>query len=211
MKTQKTMKALFAAGLISLGAVLSSQADTTVYSVNAVGFVNLTIPAGYSMISNPLSTSNNTLDNVIPSVVAGTTVYQWTGTGFKIATYDGGWTPANHGITMNPGQGVFIFTVNSATLTFVGEVPTGNTSNISIPAGYSIVGSPVPQTGSLSSLQFPAQPGDTVYRYINNQYQISTWDGSTWSGQNPTPAVGEAFWSYKVNSQSWTRNFSISQ
>lgn len=207
------MKALFAAGLISLGAVLSSQADTTVYSVNAVGFVNINVPAGFSMIANPLVSTSSTLDSLITGVATGTTVYQWNGTSFKIATYlnGSGWLPGNHGITLSPGQGAFINTVSPITLTFVGEVPTGNTSNIAIPAGFSMISSAVPQSDSLTNLQFPAQVGDTIYRYLSGSYQISTWTGASWQPQTPTPNVGESFWSLKSQASNWNRNFSISQ
>ena len=44
-----------------------------VFSVNAVGYVNKTIPAnGFAMISNPLKAADNTIDKLFAGVPAGT-------------------------------------------------------------------------------------------------------------------------------------------
>jgi hypothetical protein len=158
------------------------------------------------MIANPLGTSNNTLDGLLPSMSFGDTVYKWNGSTFDISTYLGTWSP---NLSLNPGEGAFIFAGASKPVTFVGEVLTGNLTN-NIPAGFSMRSSQVPQSLGLSALNFPADFGDTVYKWNpgTTSYEIYTFLG-TWSPSDPTPAVGESFWVFKSSGTDWTRTFTI--
>src|SRR2546427_12593550 len=71
----RTKTLLLTAALTAAGA-LSSMAQ--VYSVNIVGYINLTIPKGFSMIANQLNASpDNTLATVLASVPENTTVYKF--------------------------------------------------------------------------------------------------------------------------------------
>jgi hypothetical protein len=199
------MKKVLLAGLASLAGVASLYA-ADVTSVNAVGYANVAIPQGFSMIANPLNTSNNTLNGLLPSAQFGDTVYKWNGNGFDISTYLGSWSP---NLSLAPGEGAFIFAAQSSTVTFVGEVLTGNLSN-PLPQGFSMRSSQVPQSVGLSTIQFPADFGDTVYKWnpTTSQYEIFTFLG-TWSPSDPQPKVGESFWVFKSSSASWNRTFSI--
>lgn len=200
-------------------------AQGAVYSVNAVGFVNLDIPGGYSIIANPLNASNNNVTNILSGQVPdGTTVYKLVGGNYQIngAAVIGGETAwDDETMTLNPGEGFFIRNpgTNSFKLTFVGEVPQGNLTN-SLPAGFSLKSSQVPQSALLNGtngLNFPAVDGDTIYLLRNGSYLITGFvadptapNGGIWDSGDPIPNVGEGFFVRKVAATQWTRTFSTS-
>jgi hypothetical protein len=185
-----------------------------VFSVNAVGFVNVAVPPGYSMIANPLNAATNTIPALFAGVPDGTTIYKFNGTTFSVNGLDlGEWSdPAQ---TLLPGEGAFIRNPTAAAfqVTFVGEVMQGSLSN-PLPAGFSIKSSQVPQSAALDTvLGFPAADGDTVYQFSNaqNGYVIHGLDLGEWSGGVPVPAVGESFFVKKAAAANWTRTFSVNQ
>src|SRR2546427_2388226 len=115
-------KTLLLAAVLSAAGVASSLAQ--VYSVNAVGYVNVTLTSGLNLICNPLKvTAGNDLNHVLPLTDAaadlGTTVYTYD-TSFHPSTWLGTvaqWTP---NLTVAPGQGFFINISAGKTVTFVG-------------------------------------------------------------------------------------------
>ena len=66
--SQMKTKALILAGLVSLAGVVASQAQT-VYSVNAVGYVNLSLQPGFAMICNPLQGADNKVSTLFTLIV----------------------------------------------------------------------------------------------------------------------------------------------
>lgn len=209
----RTKTLLLTAALAAAGVVTS--VAQTVYSVNAVGYVNLTIPSGFSIIANPLDAGagNNTVSKLFASAPEGTTIYKYTGSTFTLNVLDlGEWSNPNE--TIEPGEGVFIRIPGStdATITFVGEVKQGDLSN-PLPAGFSLKSSQVPQSGQLDTvLGFPAAEGDTIYMFnaASDTYSLHVYDLGEWSSA-PVPAVGQGFWVRKVAATTWTRNFSVNQ
>jgi hypothetical protein len=199
----------------ALGAVgLTSATAQQVFSVNAVGFVNVVVPAGFSMIANPLNAPTNTIPALFAGVPDGTTIYKFDGTSYSLNTLDlGEWGLPTQ--TLLPGEGAFIRNPGTApfTVTFVGEVMQGSLSN-PLPANFSIKSSQVPQAGAVATLLgFPAADGDTIYQFVSAQqaYVIHTLDLGEWSGGEPNIAVGESFFSKKVAAGNWTRTFSVNQ
>jgi hypothetical protein len=199
----------------ALGAVgLTSATAQQVFSVNAVGFVNVVVPPNFSMIANPLNAPTNTIPALFAGVPDGTTIYKFDGTSYTVNTLDlGEWgLPAQ---TLVPGEGAFIRNPGTApfTVTFVGEVMQGSLSN-PLPANFSIKSSQVPQAGTVATLLgYPAADGDTIYQFVSAQqaYVIHTLDLGEWSGGEPNIAVGESFFSKKVAAGNWTRTFSVNQ
>lgn len=199
----------------ALGAFCADSAMAQVYSVNAVGYINVTAPKGFSMIANQLDAGagNNTVGKLFAGVPDGTTLYKYTGTGYVINGYSevlGDWDdPA---MTLVPGEGAWINNPTQAaiTITFVGEVKQGALVN-SIPAGFAIRSSIVPQSGQLDTvLGFPAAEGDTVYFYRNGSYQISAYSDALGEWDTPpVPAVGESFWTKVSAAKDWNRQFSV--
>ena len=202
-------KTLLLAVTLSVAAVASSFAQSTnVFSVNAVGYVNLTAPPGFSMISNPLNATNNTVSSLF-SVPNGVSIYKYNqAQGFIANNFFFGWTDPN--MTLVPGEGIFFqnpFGTN-LNLLFVGEVMQGNLTN-AVPAGYSIQSSQVPQAGRLDvDLGFPVVNGDSVYFFNNASGGYTAFNYFFGWNVQPTNSVGQSFFVNKAGTTNWVRNFS---
>jgi len=180
-------KALLLTAALSAAGVATSMAQ--VYSVNAVGYVNLSLVPGLSLIANPLDNTNNNLNTIMAlpndGSADGTTIFRFnTGTqnyGEPFSYLGGfGWLTAEPDpawAIINPGEGFFVQNIkpNAIPVTFVGDVPQGSLHN-TIPGSnnLSIRSSQVPQAAPLGeatgpnaagSLLFPSVNGDTVYRW----------------------------------------------
>lgn len=194
-----------------------------VYSVNAVGYVNKTLVPGFNLLANPLRSTEangNQIQNLFNSLPNNTAVYQFNAatSKFDIATKDPdfGWDPAN--VADNevlPGSGVFIRLPGTAnqTVTFVGEVPQGTLST-PLPAGFSIVSSQVPQSGTATALGYTAVGGDALYFWNKTaqKYDIIGYDVD-FGFDKPLPTLepGDAFFLRKTTAGTWTRTFSVNQ
>jgi hypothetical protein len=226
-KTILLTAAVFAAGL---GASVAQ----TVYSVNAVGYVNVSLPQGYKLISNPLNGTNNNVNTVIPIALGDSLLFRWDAvnqTFFQADTYFDVGDPSVNGwyqgenksaSILLPGEGFFIQSPAPTTITFVGEVPQGNLTN-SIPPNYSFKASIVPQSVGIVSVGFPGvadmryQTWDVVGQTYNQA--ITYFDvgdplvNGFYSGDvkvDPTPAVAEGFVIFNPGpSLSWGRSFSV--
>lgn len=106
--------------------ILSAQAQSNIFSVNVVGYVNHIFGPGDSLFSNPLvAPTNNTLVNLFsPSVVPdGTTISLWNPSTLSFDTtsiFNSGFWSIN--FTLNPGTGARLTTPSAFTNTFVGNV-----------------------------------------------------------------------------------------
>jgi hypothetical protein len=204
-------KTLLLTAALSAAGLATSMAQ--VYSVNAVGYVNQTVPAnGFAILSVPLNGTNNSLNTTLPlpAGYADTTIYR-----YDVATqnyldsivwFDGfGWfSPTDPDPTVNPGEGFWVQNVQGQALpvTFVGEVPAGTLNN-PIPGGnnFKIASSVVPKNLPLgdvataaTTLGFPAAADDTVYIFdpsIQNYKESYVYfDGFGWfspNGDDPGP------------------------
>jgi hypothetical protein len=150
-------------------------AQVNVYSVNAVGYINVTIPPGFSIVTCPLiCTPDNTLNTLFPEPTvnggnspgpfAGLQVYQFNGVGFnedQANAYSSGWVNGGT-ISVTPGSAIFVqnsfYTVapglstgHNMSATFVGTVPQNGSPYLTttLNPGYNLVGSAVPITGDL--------------------------------------------------------------
>jgi hypothetical protein len=231
----RTKTLLLTAALV---AATSASALAQVYSVNAVGYVNLTIPAnGLSIIANPLNGTNNLLNTILPLPDGsdGVTVFRYdpatqmyldsltflTGLGWLSASDP---TP-----TVAPGEGFWIQNVlpTPLNITFVGEVPQGHQVNpIAGNNSLSLRSSIVPQalrlgdTATTNTLLFPADDGDTVFVWdttVQNYKDSYTYlTGLGWlSASDPDPAgpllqVAQGFWIIKqAPAKDWVRDFTV--
>lgn len=199
----------------ALGVASSLGAMAQVYSVNAVGYINVTVAAGkLGLVANQLSVGGNTIAEVIPTAPEGTIVYTYSQAGgFAINGYEfGAWgTPA---APLTPGTAFFVANngATDLTITFVGEVPTGQLSTPLL-NGLNLVGSQVPQAGTLSGdLGYAASEGDQVYQWdaAAQGYKAAVgYEFGSWSPADPTIAVGEGFFLNRNGAGAWTRNFSV--
>jgi hypothetical protein len=207
----RTKTLLLTAALAAAG--LATSMAQTVYSVNAVGYVNLTIPAGFSIVANPLLASNNNITNLFAAASEGTTIYRYVNGAYQTSAFEfGDWSKKD--MVVNPGEAVFVKapTGGSFTNTFVGEVMSGSLTN-PLPAGFSLRGSQVPQAGLLETdLKFTPAEGDNVFQYDGaTQKYLPTraYEFGSWSTQ-PNLKVGEGFFLKNTGAaRNWTRTFSI--
>jgi len=202
---------------VALGVAGAATSMAQVYSQNAVGYINLTLPAGFSIIANQLSAPSYTLNALIPNPPPSTIIYKFIGTGYQIRTFDPDdlvWSPNGTDVSLGLGEGAFISLPTPTTLTFVGEVPQG-TLNTPVAHGFSIISSQVPQSADVTALGLVGGPSDIVYKFVGTGYQIFTFDPDdlVWSPgvpQGPTMNVGEGFfYSRSGASTTWTRTFSV--
>jgi hypothetical protein len=220
----RTKTLLLTAALCAVG-VVTSLAQAPVYSVNAVGYVNVTLKAGYNLIANPLNGTNNLISTVIPTAPEGSTAIRWNGGTQQFAPadtflagswYDGSFNPS--ATVLNPGEGFFIQNSSGAdaALTFVGEVPQGNLTN-SIGANYGFYSSIVPQSASLTALGFTGVEGMTyqawnvtAQQYANAfTYLAGAWYDPAFNPVDPAPAVAEGFLISSPSAVKWGRTFSV--
>jgi hypothetical protein len=189
----RTKALLLSAALVAAG-VASSMAQSNVYSLNIVGYVNVPIPMGFSIVNNPLDDGlgdGNVITNVITSTNTPdqTLVYFFTPhTGFadNETYYAGfGWFPGtNH---MGPGRGVFLFSPVATNITFVGQIAAGTYTNGLAGGGggtFNMVGSIVPEAlplgvpGLAGTLGIPVTDQDIAYRY--SVANFGGYDGVTY-------------------------------
>src|SRR5687768_9725049 len=134
-------KTLLLAAVLSAAGIASSLAQ--VYSVNVVGYINLTLSPGLNLITAQLKGTNQNVNTILgsttPVLAASSLLFTWNAAGqtfdnAQLAGGDNKWydpiSGAESTTTISPGQGFFINNVGSAavTLTLVGEVPTGATA-----------------------------------------------------------------------------------
>jgi hypothetical protein len=195
-----------------------------VYSVNIVGYVNLTLGPGYSLVANQLNASpNNGLDAVFPSVPLESQVQKFVNNNFTVDIYDGtSWLDGGTGdpstTTVSPGEGFFFFnpTATAITSTLVGEVITGNGITVPLPAGYSLVSSKVPQDISLTAANGFPQVLEMQYQsFTGTGFNVLINDGAGWldaatgDPADARPTVGQGFFIFNpdATAHNWVRDF----
>ncbi len=203
-------------GLAAIAATaMTAGAQTSVYSLNVVGYYNTTVPAGqYALIANQLETTNNTVPVLFPSVPSGTVVIKWTGAAFDQNTLDPDFGWDNPAMTVGPGEAAFVKnnSANPITLTFVGEV-NQKTNDLAFTGGvYKLASIFTPQAGKLpTDFGFPATANDTIIQWTGSAYQSLTFDPDFGWDVEPTVKVGEGFFVRTVNTKSWSRSFTVPQ
>jgi len=220
-------KALILAGLMSAAGVASSIAQN-VYSVNVVGYINVSLTNRFSLVANQL---DNGLGNYVTNLFAGappnTRVYKLTPTGsYDILTYRGApfnrWDPVAlaASMTLSSGEGAFVLNPNAPTpinFTFVGEVLEGTLIN-PVATGFDIYSAMVPQEGGIQTVHgYVPNANDRVYKYLaaTGTYDIRTYRGAPFnrwdpiSPGEPVLGVAEAVFISTGTAKNWTRIFDV--
>ena len=221
-------KALFCAAALAAG-VATSMAQSNVYSLNVVGYVNVAVPdssVGFVMVCNPLSQATNDLNHIIPNPPDSTTVFRWDVVnqgldGNTVPTYSAGsqsWIPNS---IINPGEGFILGSGGGPfTNTFVGNVLQGA---LSLPVtgngNANMIGSMVPVSGGLLTnvlAQYPASDSDNVFLWdVVNQgldgNTIPTYSAGSGAWiPDANIAVGQGFiLSRAAGPVTYTRNFTV--
>jgi len=155
-----------------------------VYSLNIVGYATVTVPAGYSILANPLSAGATNGANEIGLLIDSEQILTWNATKstFDYVSFDsslGGWIDASLAAStppsLPPGKGFFFFNpgTTATNITFVGQVVPGpaSTNTLSLAAGYSMVGSPLPANVTNISTAPISLP-------LIDSMQVLTWDNA---------------------------------
>lgn len=215
----KTLALSALLGMVGAGTAMS---QSVVYSLNAVGYITLTLQPGYNIIACQLITTNNTIGSLINNAGGpydGSTVFKYNAaTGHYTedfadsqgSSYSNGWD-FNGTLTLNPGEAVWFNngTPNPVTMTFVGTVPQG-TNTVNIQGGYQMISSPVPFGGDLvTNMGFTNYSDESTVFVFNNpapgkprggyaEYFVDLSGGSSgymsqWDTPDPTLQVGQGF------------------
>jgi hypothetical protein len=205
-------KALLVAATLAAGA-LTSMAQSNVYSLNVVGYYNITVPANkYALIANQLNTTNQTVTSVLATVPGGTAVLKWSGTTFAANNFDAtfGWDDPTE--TVVPGEGFFIKNNGGTpfTVTFVGEV-NQNTNSQAFTAGvYKLISLYTPQNGLLQTdFGYPPDGNDFTLAWTGTTYAQSTYDPTFGWDTEPSLSVGQGFFVHSATTKTWTRSFKV--
>ena len=226
-------KTLILAAALTVAGIASIQAQSNVYSLNVVGYVNTVYGTGFTLVSTPLNNTapnGNTISNLLANVPLDTTVYTFAGGNFVLNNLDpfgSGWQ--NPSQSLAPGIGYFVRIPPGPpfTNTYVGEVMQGNLS-VTLNPGFTLLGSKVPQAGFYTDLGGNANQAtlgldDTIYRFAGGNFVLYNNDlfGSGWSGpgavgvdytapKGPLIKVAEGFFYRNVSGNAtFTRNFTV--
>jgi len=225
----RTKTVLLSALLGAIGSV-SALAQTNVYSLNAVGYINVSLYPGFNIVSCPLvvadpgtGAQNNSLSNLLVNTngqFKKWQVYGWNGSYIQDSGSGSGWSLGGTQ-TINPGQAVWVQNPSNSTVTvtFVGTVPTGSLTNALLP-GFNLVSSMVPASGDIvtnliMAFGTNATKKDQVYTYnplTTNYIQYSAGAAGSWPGGDPIlPSVGGGFWyqSVSANTNNWVENYTV--
>jgi hypothetical protein len=212
-------KTLALSALLGMLGSASLVAQTNVYSLNAVGYINVTLYPGFNLIGCPLICSpDNTLGTLFPdgggglatsNQFSGFNVWQWDPAltppaylqdsgNAKQANKNGftnGWINGGT-IAINPGQGIWIQNPGVATnVTFVGTVPQGSLTNTLTP-GFNMVSSAIPMSGDLvlntNTLLTIAGAADEVYYWDPTLSPPNYDQSSLYSTKKGWAATGSA-------------------
>lgn len=218
----RTKTLLLSAVALAAGLV-SSIAQSNVYSANVVGYANVPLPGNgqFALVANPFDDGNG---NYLTNVLNGALPKQsqaliWNGAGFNIIGKVG--SPANWpaGTTNQLPPGVGFFVRNGAvgsgvpdlTNAFSGAIAVlnGGKATNNLPVGFSLNGSPIPYAGNLAILG--QNGGDTNMDFggpLTKQSQILTWNGSGYNiaGKVGSPAVWGATVTVKVGEGFFVNN-----
>jgi len=229
-------KTLVLAAALSVAGLATSMAQSNVYSLNVVGYINVSLQNGsnpngtFNMIANQLDLDGTGVNNTFNSTlgtngwVSGTVAYAFAGGGYQASTWNNiskTWG-ANASVlaALQPGGGIFLKNGNPAsagptTVTFVGNVLQGNLST-PVASGFQLISSKVPQAGTLTALGLPsANIGGNSKSYqwdaVNQAYNpIRTVNNISklWNVE-PNLAVGEAIFLSATTATNWTRSFTV--
>jgi hypothetical protein len=156
-------------GLAALAVGLSTSVAQNVYSLNVVGYVNVSLQQNkLHFLSLPLAPVDGNF-NITNTIILDDTqnlasMYRWIGNGWNSdVAYFGGWSSPSDVFITN-GVAFFIASVTNSTLTFVGQVNQG-AMNYSFGPGLSAVANQVPVSTNF--------PGATVGNLLDG---IILWD-----------------------------------
>jgi hypothetical protein len=196
-----------------LSFVAANVGRAQVLPINQVGYMNVEVPPGYSMLSTSImSPLGAKLTDVVHSggqnCMSLTKVDEHGRLQTTFYTPGLGWSDTS--ITLLPGEGCVVWNPGEASfvVTFVGRVLDGKLTN-DLPSGLSMCGPLLPMPGGLSTVHlFPAANNDAVhFLRPDGTYDTYRYQGGTWTPTEPVIGVGRAMWVEKATPTKWIRDF----
>jgi len=180
----RTKTLLLSAVAVAAG-IISSQAQSNVFSANVVGYVSTVWKGGgvFTLSANPLDDGNgNQLTNLLASLPNKSSVQIWDSVNatFIGTTKIGGAWGTNFSIP--PGTGFFIKNGAAPDVTnvFVGSivVPNGSSNSVTLPAGqFILLGGAIPYSGNLTDAYNTAS--FNLGATLPNKSSVQVWDVPT--------------------------------
>jgi len=214
-------------GLAALAVGLSTSVAQNVYSLNVVGYVNVSLQANkLSFLSLPVAPvdGNYAVSNMIVLDSGNGTqdfanLYSWNVASQSwnpaLTWLGGAWDTPNQ--VISNGVGFFVASVANSTLTFVGQVPQG-AIQYKVPAGLSTLANQVPVTANFpgSGAAFPGNDFDNLYTWNQAGQQwgaAATFLGGAWDTTSPNgPLLNPGDAVFYVNGGAaipFTQNFTV--
>ncbi len=216
-------KTLLAAAAMLAAGLASSMAQSNVYSLNVVGYVNYTFKGGglFTATASPLTTSSNSLFGIFggptTGLPVGSSVQVWDTTLQDFVPYSktpvgSGWG-VNAAVPIVPGKGVFvkINTAGDYTNTYVGEVLQGSLTNKTV-VNFNLIGNLVPDSGTATAVNLVPVAGAQVQKWSTGlqDFVVSSKTPIGWSGAGePSFAPGDGFFLKNGTAYDWVRNFTV--
>lgn len=194
------MKKTLVLAALAIAGALSASAQSNVYSLNIVGYVNVVLKgnSAYTLVANPLDNGTNTINGLsigaaLPNK-SQIVVYDNATAQYTTATKGSGVWGTN--LPLPVGRGFFVKNgvagSPDVTNTFVGNViaASPSTNTVSVPIGYSLVGSPLPIGGVLTDVGPNKLNLDAA---LANKSQVVVYDNSG-AGVYTTATKGSGVW-----------------
>jgi len=228
------MRTKLVLGAAILAAGLATSMAQNVYSLNVVGYYNVTAAGNmaYTILANQFTNSDNAIKTVLPSAAEGTLVWTYVNNTWNQDIFVAGdWydnlaaEPTLSTTKLLPGAG-FMYQnadASTATVTFVGEVPQGNGLTVPLGQYQTLAATFTPQALELKAANnFPQEDGMLHYTLLPDgiTYQEAIQIGGDWydnKAAEPTlvtvqPAVGTGWIVDRAGNPApndWVRNFTV--
>jgi len=212
---------ILGAALLAAG-VASSMAQSNVYSVNVVGYINLSLTNGLNLVANQLdfdgTGTNNTISGVFSnSLPNNSTVYKFESGSFVPISYSHStWQASANTTSLNPGEAVFVLVPSSVTVTTVGQVLQGGLTN-NLNGALNLLSSVAPLSGAVDStgnggLNYVPTANDIIYVWdpVGQSY-LSPYSFSHghWGPSDPVISVGQGFFLQSTSTSPWVNTFTV--
>jgi len=190
-----------------------SQTSPTTVSAQVVGFVDVWIPTGYSLVAMPLEVADPTVASLLAGLPDGTIVYAYEpapANRYRINAFElGEWQYPDQ--SLGVGEAVWVRNPGAPVrLRLQGAVAVGEATAL-LPAGWSLRGGLLPQAGAVDAvLRCPVAEGDMVARFEAfaeaPRFELQRFENGRWeSGRAPRLSLGEGFWIWKNAPAIWTQ------
>jgi hypothetical protein len=201
-------KTLLIAASALAASIISSQAG--VYSQNIVGYANLPVPAGNTLMTCQfkIGVSNGVNEVFGETLPPSSEILTYTaGSGYSIALFDNttgtgnDWWNSDESValttlpTLPPGMGFFLVANGKVTNVFAGAISlnVGTSNNLALSAGNHLVGCAVPYAGAVTNgttstggpdLNNLPPSSELLFYTAGSGYTVALFDNTTGTGIN---------------------------